>query len=272
MRTNVLHALVYHIRLPSPTAEDAAVRGARRRQLEQTVAALRARYGDGVLRRASELSSVRSVPHIPTGFGALDALTGCGGVPQGALTLLRGRTTSGKLTLAYKTLASLHTANPVAVAAVLDLGHSADPDYLTRYGVDLARLLLLRPESSGQAIDSLLDLTQEMAMGAIVVNSLPHLLADRRDARTVNGHLALLHRHLQSSRCALLCLDEPQPPWLSWLGWGRAFDIEQWIYRGEELVGYRASARLHKSRFAPAGGSALIEIQFNGTIKAGSTW
>jgi hypothetical protein len=59
--------------LPPPTAEDAAVRGARRRQLEQTVAALRTRYGDGVLRRASELSSVRSAPHIPTGFGELDA-------------------------------------------------------------------------------------------------------------------------------------------------------------------------------------------------------
>jgi hypothetical protein len=260
------------------------VRGARHQQLEQTVAALRIHYGDGVLRRASELSSVRSVPHIPTGFGQLDALTGCGGIPQGALTLLRGRTTSGKLTLAYKTLASLHTADPVAIAAVLDLAHSADPDYLSRCGVDLTRLLLLRPESSGQAVDSLLDLTQEKAMGAVVVNSLPHLLADRRDARYVNGHLALLHRHLQTARCALLCLDEPQPPWLTWLGWGRAFDIEQWsaltitlkreqwIYRGDELVGYRASARLHKSRFAVAGGSAAIEIQFNGTVRAGSTW
>jgi RecA/RadA recombinase len=72
------------------------VRGARRRQLEQTVAALRTRYGDGVLRRASELDQARSVSHIPTGFKDLDALTGCGGVPQGALTLLRGRTTSGK--------------------------------------------------------------------------------------------------------------------------------------------------------------------------------
>lgn len=92
------------------------MRGARRRQLEQTVAALRTRYGDGVLRRASELSSVRSVPHIPTGFGELDALTGCGGVPQGALTLLRGRTTSGKLTLAYKTLASLHRAMPTSAS------------------------------------------------------------------------------------------------------------------------------------------------------------
>jgi RecA/RadA recombinase len=75
------------------------------------------------------------------------------------LTLLRGRTTSGKLTLAYKTLANLHAANPAAIVAILDLAHSAHPDYLTRCGVDLARLLLLCPESSGQAVDSLLDLT-----------------------------------------------------------------------------------------------------------------
>jgi hypothetical protein len=197
-RTNVLGALVYHIRLPSPTAEDAAVREARR-QLEQTVFALHSRYGEEVLRRASDLDQLRSVSHIPTGFGRLDALTGCSVNAPWGTPLLRGRTTSGELTLAYKTLASLHSTDSTAIAAVLDLAHSADPDYLSRCGVDLARLLLLRPESSQQAVDSLLDLVQEKAMGAVVVNSLPHL---------------------QTSRCALLCLDEPQPPWLAWLGCG----------------------------------------------------
>jgi hypothetical protein len=66
--------------------------------------------------------------------------------------------------------------------------------------------------------------------------------------------------------------------------WGHAFDIEQWsaltialkreqwLYRREELAGYWASAHLHKSRFAIIEGSALIEIQFNGTVRAGITW
>ena len=77
-------------------------RSRRQQRLDQAVALLRQQYGEGILRRASELEAAPP-PHIPTGFVPLDALTGCGGIPLDNLTLLGGPTTSGKLTVAYKT-------------------------------------------------------------------------------------------------------------------------------------------------------------------------
>ncbi|HHH41453.1 MAG TPA: hypothetical protein ENK56_05555, partial [Chloroflexi bacterium] len=87
----------------------------RRRRLEQTVARLRRRYGERAVRRAAELERERPPAGIPTGFPELDQRTGCGGIPRGRLTLLSGRTTSGKLTLAYKVLAQAQDERPAAL-------------------------------------------------------------------------------------------------------------------------------------------------------------
>ena len=52
----------------------------------------------------AQLDSASILASESTSFPALDAITGCQGVPLGDITLFSGRTTSGKLTLAYKTL------------------------------------------------------------------------------------------------------------------------------------------------------------------------
>ncbi len=82
----------------------------KQRRLESAVAGLQLRHGDKAVRKASELASFSTPPHIATGFGALDALTGCAGFPLRASTLLTGQMTSGKLTLAYKTLVNAQSA------------------------------------------------------------------------------------------------------------------------------------------------------------------
>ncbi len=257
--------------------------GSRRRKLEQTVASLRRRYGDDIVRRAGEMGQRTLPPHLSTGFPELDRLTGCAGIPQGRLTLLSGRTTSGKLTVAYKTLAILLQKSS-ATAVLLDLAHSCDPDYLTRCGVRLDALTITRPTSPQQAVALLLDLLHVGKVDAILVDSLPHLMATRADARYVNGNLAALNRLLLASRCALMMLDEPQPPWLRWFGLQRAFDVnnwaalhlslkrEEWLYQRGVLVGYQATAHLIKSRWAQGKAAAGVAIHFNGTVQAGRTW
>lgn len=256
--------------------------GSRRRKLEQTVALLQQQYGDHALRRASELH-IQAVPHITTGFDELDALTGCGGVPQGWITLLSGRTTSGKLTLAYKTL--LHAqAEFNAGVALVDLTRSSDPDYLARCGVDLNRLLFARPQSGEQAVELLLDLARSRRFRAILLDGLAEIAGERRQIRTFNRNLAGLQRYLRASGSALLIVDELQPPWKRWLGLQASFDVEQWaalhislererwLDQGERLRGYRARARLLKSRWARRGGRARLEIRFNGTVESARTW
>ena len=254
-----------------------------RRQLEHTVAALEARHGAGVLRRASEI--VTLVPHLSTGFLHLDALTGCGGIPLGAMTLLSGVSTSGKLTVAYKTIANAQQAYPKQVVALVDLHASADPDYLVRAGVDMERLLLVRPALDRQAIDVLVDLATSRKVRLLVVSSLADLQQDHAVYRHLTATLGRLSQALRSTRSALVWIDDPTAPWLRWLNLDQSktvrqfaalhieMQLERWLTNTSSVVcGYAARAKLHKSRWTRAHRSVSLAVKFNGTIRARPTW
>jgi recombination protein RecA len=227
------------------------------------------------------------IPHIVTGFDALDAMTGCGGIPLAAITLLSGRTTSGKLTVAYKLLASAQrdlygqTAHAVAL---LDLSRTADPDYLARCGLDLDALLVGRPQPGPEAVALLGDLLQTQRLRAVVVDSLADLAADRESLTLLHATLGKLQQRLRVAGTALVMLDDPQPPWLRWFNldnsskvrWCAAVHIEmqreRWLREGGSMVGYRSQARLLKSRWVYGLRSATVEIVFNGTVRAQETW
>jgi hypothetical protein len=252
-------------------------------QLEHAVAALEARHGGGVLRRATELAP--NVPHLSTGFSALDSLTGCGGIPLGAMTVLSGFSTSGKLTIAYKTLANAQQAYQKQTVALIDLHASADPDYLVRIGIDLERLLLVRPTIDKQAIDVLVDLAATRKVRTIVVNSLADYQNERRTYRYLTATLGRLQQALRSTRSALIWIDDPAAPWLRWFNLDQSksvrqfaalhieMQLEHWLTSKSGILrGYAARAKLHKSRWTRAGRSVPLEIEFNGTIKARQTW
>jgi PAS domain-containing protein len=274
--TNVL----YHTAIwPTVPPQGKRVTRSRRQQLDQTVALLRKRYGDGIIRRAGELQQVAIPAHISTGFPQLDTLTGCGGLPLDGLTVFSGPATSGKLTIAYKVLAMARS-----MAALLDLGQSSDPDYLARCGVNLQQLLFVRPQSKEQAVDLLLELVQSRQVKVVVVDSLPDLTSERKALRHLNRSLPQLRQLLRRSGCGVLLLDEVSPPWLRWLGLHPGFPVEQWtdlhialgrerwLYQESTLQGYQATARLVKSRWARRGGVASLDIVFNGTVQARKTW
>ena len=97
----------------------------------------------GLVRRASELRRTTShgrdrTPTLP----ALDGLLG-GGLPGGALVEVVGRASCGRLALLLAALAAVTGAGePVAL---VDLGDGLDPQAAAAAGVDLERLLWLRP-------------------------------------------------------------------------------------------------------------------------------
>lgn len=259
----------------------------KRRRFESTVALLQQRYGTNVLRKGSELAA-QEIPHFSTGFATLDAITGCQGVPLGAITLLSGQITSGKLTVAYKTIvhaqqARRRKANAPSVALV-DLNRSADPDYLTRCGVELSDLLIVRPQADQQAVHLLLDLVASRQLRLILVDSLNDLTRDLALLRHFNQSLDRLHHLLQGTSCALLFVDEPAPPWQRWFNLDSSWAVrqlaalhielrrEQWLSKAGRLAGYQAQASVLKSHWTRSGRTAPIQITFNGTVKAQKTW
>jgi recombination protein RecA len=261
----------------------------KKRRLDSAIVAIHERYGPQAVRMGAAPKPAAAIPHIATGFPALDAITGCQGLPLGALTLLSGRTTSGKLTVAYKVLASAQRSPHGAVAhtvALFDLTRTADPDYLARCGVDLDALLVARPSLQLNAVDLLGDLVQQRRLRAVVVDSLTEWQANHAVRRHLYASLGRLQTQLRSAQCALVFLDDPSPPWRRWfyldqsgrVRWHAALHIEmrreQWLTENGTLKGYRAQARLLKSRWAATAGipGAPVEIRYNGTVQAGATW
>jgi len=259
----------------------------KRRRLDHALAAVQLRHGPKALRRGADPASPTFVPHIATGFAALDAMTGCGGVPLGAITLISGRTTSGKLTAAYKVLANAQRDRRGEVAytvALLDLSRTADPDYLARCGLNLDALLVGRPLAGLETFHLLGDILAERRVRVVVLDSLADLVGDRHCVGDLNAYLPKLQVLLRASNAALIVLDDPQPPWLRWLNLDAGREVrrmaalhiemqrERWLRQESVLVGYRAQARLLKSRWVYGLRSVPVELVFNGTVHAQETW
>jgi recombination protein RecA len=260
----------------------------KRRTLEHTMVAIQQRHGARAIRPLRDLAAALP-PTITTGFPALDAITGCGGIPCAALTLFSGPATSGKSTIAYKVLANAQADG--ALCALLDLTHTADPGYLERCGIALDRLLIVRPQpTTGPATDRvalLLDMVRSGRVRFVLVDDVAALTAGPGQLRQWNSALPRLRQLARAAGCAVLLLDQAVAPWrrrlnldaTAALRQAAALHIElrheRWLQREGQLVGYEARAELLRSlwRTGPAAAaSAAVAIVFNGAVHARETW
>ena len=84
------------------------------------------------------------LPYLSTTFPDFDTALGIGGLLRGRLNESVGTATFGSLTLAAKILSAAR-GGLGALVAWLDLQRTCHPDYLHRCGLDLERLLVVRP-------------------------------------------------------------------------------------------------------------------------------
>ena len=80
---------------------------------------------------------------VPTGFAALDAILGTGGLPRSATVALRGDASSGKTTVALRLAAEAQAAG--AIVAWLDLARAFDPVEAVARGIRPEWLVVLTP-------------------------------------------------------------------------------------------------------------------------------
>ncbi|MCW8984632.1 MAG: DNA recombination/repair protein RecA [Thermoanaerobaculales bacterium] len=105
------------------------------------------------LHRASDLirkrrAELREAP-LPTSLAGLDRLLG-GGLPRGELVELVGRGSCGRFAALLATLRAVTGAGEAA--AFVDQGAQLDPQAAAEIGIDLERLLWLRPQNLGDSL------------------------------------------------------------------------------------------------------------------------
>ena len=87
---------------------------------------------------------------VRTGFAALDAILGPGGLPRSASVAIRGDGSSGRTTLVHRLAAEAQATG--AIVAWIDLARSFDPVEAVARGVRLEWLVVITPETLDEGL------------------------------------------------------------------------------------------------------------------------
>ena len=185
---------------PPPPVEAGSALALVRATLEASVAA-KVRSGAELLRRAA--NNTERPELIPTTLDAFDALLG-GGLERGRLVELVSRRAAGRCSIAMSALASATSMGEAA--ALIDLGDQFDPQLAEANGVDLRRLLWVRPRTVKEAVMSA-EMIVATGFQLVVIDLGLHPVKGRRapDAAWVR-----LARTAETSRTAML-VSSPYP-------------------------------------------------------------
>jgi recombination protein RecA len=166
-------------------------RQGRDRQLENTLADLNKRFGEGIIMRLGDASHL-NVETIPTGSLSLDIALGVGGVPRGRVIEIYGPESSGKTTLCQHIIAEAQRLG--GLCAFVDMEHALDPVYAARCGVDVDNLYVSQPDTGEQALEIADALIRSGTMDVVVVDSVAALVPRAE----IEGEMGDTHVGLQA--------------------------------------------------------------------------
>jgi recombination protein RecA len=123
-------------------------------------------------------SRIESVASFSSGVWNIDALTGIRGYPVGRIIELFGGEMSGKSYLAMRAVASmqrkLEEEKSDARCVYIDIEQSFDPVWAKSIGIDINKLLILRPDYAEQALETAKIMTEGSPL--IIIDSTAALL------------------------------------------------------------------------------------------------
>ncbi|MGZ8514932.1 MAG: hypothetical protein ACXWXA_07795 [Candidatus Limnocylindrales bacterium] len=203
---------------------------------------------------------------VRTGFPALDAILGPGGLPRSASVAIRGDGSSGRTTLVHRLAAEAQASG--AIVAWIDLAQSFDPIEAVARGVRLEWLVVVTPETldeglaiggallAGRSVDLLV---LDLPGGRPPAADRPARLADRLN------RLAAMARRSEALFVVL------EPPGLtgdlaSAVAGSTGLRLEitrrSWIRLGRDIVGQRTEALVARNRYGPPGRRATLRILY----------
>ena len=221
---------------------------------------------------------------VRTGFAALDAILGPGGVPRWAGLAVRGDVSSGKTTLALRLAAEAQAAG--SIVAYVDLARSLDPVEAVARGVRLEWLVVLEPTSLDEALAMAGALVAGRSADLLIVDlpaergsrsgsggshrapreSVPGPASSRRRSPSVADRLGRLAALARRADVLLVVLEPPglPDPVSSAIAAAAGLRLElarrTWIRLGRDVVGQRTEVVVARNRAGPPGRRAELRI------------
>ncbi len=260
----------------------------RQKALENALADLTKRFGDGTILRLGDASHLQ-VDVIPSGSLAVDLALGVGGIPRGRITEIYGPESSGKTTLCLHVIAEAQKMG--GVCAFVDMEHALDPIYAARLGVDVANLYISQPDVGEQALEIIDALVRSSAIDVVILDSVAALVpraeleGDMGDAhvglqaRLMSQALRKLSGAVKQSNTALLFTNQLREKVGVMFGnpettsGGRALrfyasvriDIRriQAIKQKEQVIGNRTRVKITKNKVAAPFRQCEIDLMYD---------
>ncbi len=161
------------------------------RALENTVASLTKRFGEGVIMRLGDATHME-VASIPTGCLPLDIALGIGGLPRGRVIEIYGPESSGKTTMCQHVIAEAQKMG--GICAFIDMEHALDPAYAAKIGVNINDLYVSQPDTGEQALEIAEALIRSGTMDIVVIDSVAALVPRAE----IEGEMGDSHMGLQA--------------------------------------------------------------------------
>ncbi len=203
------------------------------------------------------LEKERRDEQIPTTLAPFDQLLG-GGLPRGRMVELTGRRATGRFSIVLSALAAATSMGEAAV--LIDLGDHLDPRIAEEMGVDLQRVLWIRPKTMKQAVMSA-EMIAATGFQLVVLDAGSYPVRGRRApdaawvrlARTAEAHgtamlISTPYPVTGTASEAVIVADRTK---MQWLGRGKSPRL---------LAGAATELRLEKHRHRKAGEVATLVL------------
>jgi RecA/RadA recombinase len=206
---------------------------------------------------------------IPTGFAALDAILGPGGLPRSASVAIRGDGSSGRTTLVHRLAAEAQNAG--LIVAWLDLSRSFDPVEAVARGVRLEWLVVITPASLDEGLSIAGSLLAGRSVDLLVLDLPGGRLAGTDKPSRIADRLRRLAALARRAETLLLILDAPGG---GTSAGGLATAVAEstgirlelarrsWVRLGRDVVGQRTEALVTHNRHGPPGRRATLRILY----------
>lgn len=159
----------------------------------------------------AKANQIPEVKRLPFGMFELDYATR-GGIPFNRITTFWGMESSGKTTHTYLLIRMAQYLHPNTIQVYIDVESTFDPQWAMQLGIDLDRLLVIKPEYGEQAVELAEAFIKTMEVSLLIIDSLPAILPTReleRDAETAEvGGNALLIRRMTTKIVAFLSQEQ----------------------------------------------------------------